>query len=115
KPVISVDASVREMLVAVTTFRVGAVCVTDGQEKLLGLVTDYDDRKMLETGQYIFQMKIADIMNPSPEVVYGTDRAVDALEMMRSRSKPIAVLPVLNANHSILGMVHLHDLVAAGL
>jgi len=115
KPVIFLNASVRDMLVAITAFHVGAVCVTDAEERLLGLVTDYDVRKMLETGKDIFRMRIADIMNPSPEVVYSTGRAVDALEIMRSRSKPTAVLPVLSPNQRILGMVHLHDLVAAGL
>jgi len=115
KPVIRIDASVRDMLVAITAFRVGAVCVTDANEKLLGLVTDYDIRKILETGKDIFVMKISGIMNPSPEVVYNTDRAVDALEMMRSRNKPTAVLPVLSSDRRILGMVHLHDLVAAGI
>lgn len=103
------------MIVAITAFRVGAVCVTDADGRLLGLVTDYDIRKILETGQEIFRMRIADIMNPSPDVVYSTDRAVDALEMMRSRNKPTAVLPVLSPNQRVLGMIHLHDLVAAGL
>ena len=115
KPVISRGASVKEMLVAITAFHVGAICVIDEQERLLGLVTDYDVRKMLETGKDIFAMKISDIMNSSPEVAYGTDRAVDALERMRSRGKPIAVLPVLSPNDRVLGIVHLHDLIAAGL
>jgi arabinose-5-phosphate isomerase len=115
KPVISLHASVKEMLVAITAFHVGAICVTDEQERLLGLVTDYDIRKMLETGKDIFAMKISNIMNSSPEVAHGTDRAVDALERMRSRGKPIAVLPVLSPNNRVLGIVHLHDLIAAGL
>jgi arabinose-5-phosphate isomerase len=115
KPVIHIDTPVREMLVAITAFRVGAVCVTDAQENLLGLVTDYDIRKILETGQDLFMMKIVEIMNPSPEVVYSTDRAVDALEMMRTRNKPTAVLPVLDSSRRVIGMVHLHDLVAAGI
>jgi arabinose-5-phosphate isomerase len=115
KPVIRIDASVRDMLIAITRFHVGAVCVTDADEKLLGLVTDYDIRKTLETGQDLFVMKISEIMNASPEVVYSTDRAVDALEMMRSRNKPTAVMPVLSPDRRILGMVHLHDLVAAGI
>jgi arabinose-5-phosphate isomerase len=115
RPVIRVDATVLEMLVAITTFRVGAVCVTDAEDKLLGLVTDYDIRKILETGKDIFVMQIAEVMNPSPEVVLSTDRAVDALETMRSRNKPTAVLPVLSPDRRILGMVHLHDLVAAGI
>jgi len=115
KPAIHVDASVKEMLVAITAFHVGAICIIDAQEGLLGLVTDYDVRKMLEKGQDIFAMKVSDIMNPSPDVALGTDRAIDALERMRSRSKPIAVLPVLNPDHRVLGIIHLHDLIAAGL
>jgi arabinose-5-phosphate isomerase len=115
KPVIHIQTSVKEMLVAITTFHVGAICVADEQERLLGLVTDYDVRKMLETGQDIFAMKISDIMNTTPEVAYSTDRAVDALERMRTRTKPIAVLPVLNPDRRILGIIHLHDLIAAGL
>jgi arabinose-5-phosphate isomerase len=115
KPVIQIQTSVKEMLVAITAFHVGAICVADEQERLLGLVTDYDVRKMLETGQDIFAMKISDIMNTTPEVAYSTDRAVDALERMRARNKPIAVLPVLSADRRILGIIHLHDLIAAGL
>ena len=115
KPVIHINASVKEMLVAITAFHVGAICVTDERETLLGLVTDYDVRKILETGHDIFAMKISDVMNSSPELAYGADRAVDALERMRARNKPTAVLPVLGPDHRILGIVHLHDLIAAGL
>jgi len=115
KPVIHIHASVKEMLVAITTFHVGAICVTNEEERLLGLVTDYDVRRMLETGRDIFSMKVSEIMNASPEIAFSTDRAVDALEKMRSRGKPIAVLPVLSADRRILGIVHLHDLIAAGL
>ena len=115
RPVIHIETSIKEMLVAITAFHVGAICVADEQERLLGLVTDYDVRKMLETGQDIFAMKISDIMNTTPEVAYSTDRAVDALERMRARNKPIAVLPVLSADRRILGIIHLHDLIAAGL
>ena len=115
KAAISIQASVKEMLVAITAFHVGAVCITDDADHLLGLVTDYDIRKMLETGQDIFALKISGIMNPSPDVAYGTDRAADALERMRARTKPIAVLPVLGPDQRVLGIVHLHDLIAAGL
>ena len=115
KPAISIAASIKEMLVAITAFHVGAICITDEDDKLLGLVTDYDVRKMLETGRDIFALKVSDIMNAAPEVAYASDRAIDALERMRTRDKPIAVLPVLNSDHRILGIVHLHDLVAAGL
>jgi arabinose-5-phosphate isomerase len=115
KPVIRVTASVKEMLVAITEFHVGAICVTDDHSKLIGLVTDYDVRRMLETGQDIFALKVSEIMNSSPAIALGSDRAVDALDKMRSRSKPIAVLPVLGPDQCVMGIVHLHDLIAAGL
>jgi CBS domain-containing protein len=41
--------------------------------------------------------------------------AFDALELMRSRKKPITVLPVLNRKKKVVGMVHIHNLIAAGL
>ena len=70
---------------------------------------------MLETGQDIFALKISEIMNSSPAIALSSDRAVDALDKMRSRSKPTAVLPVLGPDQRVLGIVHLHDLIAAGL
>jgi arabinose-5-phosphate isomerase len=115
RPVIAAGAPIREMLAAITAFRVGAICVVDKEDKLAGLVTDYDVRRALETREDLFSMRIADLMNASPDVVFHTDRAIDALELMRSRSKPTAVLPVLDASRRVVGMVHLHDLVAAGI
>jgi arabinose-5-phosphate isomerase len=114
-PVISAGATIREMLVAITAFHVGAVCLVDSKQKLVGLVTDYDVRKALETHENLFSLRIADLANSSPDVVFRTDRAIDALELMRSRHKPTAVLPVLDSNRRVVGMVHLHDLVAAGI
>jgi arabinose-5-phosphate isomerase len=114
-PIIHVDRTAREMLVQVTAFRVGAISVVNAGGELLGLVTDYDIRKALESGRDLLSLKIADIMNPSPDVVFSDEKAVDALEKMKERNKPTAVVPVLDRNRKVVGMVHLHDLISAGL
>jgi arabinose-5-phosphate isomerase len=114
-PVIDVDQSVKEMLVQITAFRVGAISVIAGSGELRGLVTDYDIRKALESDHNIFSMKISEIMNASPEWVFDDVKAVEALEMMRQRNKPTAVLPVLSRTEHVVGMIHLHDLISAGL
>jgi arabinose-5-phosphate isomerase len=114
-PVIPLDLSVKEMLVRITSFRVGGVSVIGDGGLLLGLVTDYDVRRALESDRDIFSMTISEIMNPRPDWVHEDTKAVEALEMMRQRSKPIALLPVLNKDGCVVGMIHLHDLVAAGL
>ena len=114
-PVISGDRPVEEMIVRITAFLVGAISVIDRRGKLLGLVTDFDVRKALASKRGIVSMKITEIMNPSPILVYSDQMAVDALEIMRRRKKPTAVLPVIDRKNKVVGMIHLHDLIAAGL
>jgi arabinose-5-phosphate isomerase len=114
-PIISADRPIEEMIVRMTAFLVGAISVISRRGELLGLVTDYDIRRALASKKGIASMKITDIMNPSPIVVFNDQMAVDALELMRSRKKPITVLPVLNRKKKVVGMVHIHNLIAAGL
>ena len=114
-PIVDVNASVREMLIRLTQFQVGALSVVDREMKLLGLITDYDVRKALEAEGNIFDANLRQITNPTPAALHSDDKAAEALEFMRRRSKPIAVLPVLNRDGTVAGMVHLHDLIAAGI
>jgi arabinose-5-phosphate isomerase len=114
-PVILINQPVKEMVVQITAFRVGAISVINDRGELLGLVTDYDIRRALESERDIFSMKISEIMNSSPDVVFSDEKAVDALEKMKERSKPTAVIPVVNRDRKVVGMIHLHDLISAGL
>ena len=93
----------------------GAISVVDGKGELAGLVSDYDVRRALEKTDAISEMSIRDIMNPTPLSITEDQLAADALAIMRSRPKPSAVLPVLNRKRKVVGMVHLMDLVSAGL
>ncbi len=114
-PVIRIDRTVREMLIHITAFRVGAISVVNHEGELLGLVTDYDVRQALQSGRDLNSMTISEIMNQSPSVILDTDKAADALHTLTQRNKPTAVLPVLNNDRKVVGMVHLHDLIASGL
>jgi arabinose-5-phosphate isomerase len=114
-PVVPVESSVKHMLIKITAFHVGAVSVVDAKGKLLGLVTDYDIRRVLETDGNLMSMRIEDLMNPAPATVLADALAVEALEIMRRREKPTAVLPVTNNEGAAVGMIHIHDLISAGL
>ena len=114
-PVISMHASIKELFIRMTAFQVGAISVIDDEHRLRGLVTDYDIRKILESERNIFELEITDVMNASPSSISCDDKAVEALERMKQRNKPTAVLPVLDADGRVAGMVHVHDLIAAGL
>jgi arabinose-5-phosphate isomerase len=114
-PVISVNAGIKEMLAKITSYHVGAIAVIDDTGKMLGLVTDYDIRRVLESEQNIFTLAIPDIMCQTPAVIRADEKAVLALETMRNRHKPTAILPVVDSTGNAIGMVHLHDLISAGL
>ena len=98
-----------------TSKRAGAVSVIDDQFRLLGIITDFDIRRTLEEGQDLFAMTIAEVMNEKPNLVYDDEKAVTALEFMEKREKPISVLPVLSRQEKVVGMIHLHDLIARGI
>ena len=114
-PVVHGAKDVRFMLTEMTRQRAGAVSIIDDEQQLVGLVTDYDVRRVLEAQKDVFGMTIQDIMNATPESVFEDENAYSALEKMEKREKPISVLPVLNRQKEVVGMVHLHDLVARGL
>ena len=114
-PIIHVHRGVKEMLVQITAFRVGAISVVDNDGRLVGLVTDYDVRIALESHPNIFELSIAELMNTNPSVIDADSKAIDALEVMRNRNKPSAVIPVVDKQRRAVGMVHVHDLISAGL
>ena len=114
-PVIDLSQSIRMMLCEMTSKRAGAVSVIDDESRLLGLITDFDIRRILEQGKDFFSMTVAEVMNEKPTFIYDDEKAVNALEFMEKREKPISVLPVLDRQEKVVGMIHLHDLIARGL
>ena len=115
-PVVNVNETVRTMLLEIARMQSGAVSVIDSGFKLLGLVTDYDIRKFLVQDSDMFSLSIDDVMNPNPVFIYSDAKAMEALELMEKRERPFLVLPVLDrSTERVVGLVHLHDLVAKGL
>jgi len=114
-PVVHISSTTRIMLSEITRKRAGAVSVIDDEQHLLGLVTDFDIRRALESEKDIFRMTIQAVMNPKPDFVYEDENAFRALELMKNREKPISLLPVMNMEKKVVGLIHLHDLVARGL
>ena len=114
-PLVSVSDGVKNCILKISEKRAGAVSVIDDNGKIVGVVTDYDIRKHLEKEENIFSLEITDIMNNSPVYVYEDENAFSALKTMQEREKPITVLPVLNREKIVVGMLRLQDLVREGL
>ncbi|MQF94064.1 MAG: KpsF/GutQ family sugar-phosphate isomerase [SAR202 cluster bacterium] len=115
-PAVHIEETIQNLLLVISAKRCGAASIVDDEGHLKGLVTDRDIRKILEDHRDIFSLGIEDIMNPSPTHIYYHEKAFDALNMMEQRKHPILVLPVLEQESDrVVGMLHLHDLVAKGL
>ena len=115
-PLVNVNDTVREMLLEITSKRSGAVSVVDDYGHLLGLVTDFDIRQALERQEEVLAMDIVDIMNPDPIFLWSNAKASKACELMENRNKPISVAPVVDqSNNRVVGMLHVHDILAQGL
>ena len=112
---VRVDDTVRHMLALITEGQAGAISVVDKKRNLVGLVSDYDVRQVLERGEAIFSLRIQDIMNPHPLFVFEDQMATEALDLMRSRKKPTNILPVVDRDQKVVGILHIMDLVSAGI
>lgn len=112
KPFVLPSASIRDVIVEMTRTRLGATAVTDENEKVLGIITDGDLRRMLEKATSFEALTAKDIMTANPKMIEKGELAVNALEKMRSTN--ISQLIVEDAG-IYTGIIHLHDLVKEGI
>lgn len=113
QPKVYAGQSLREVIVEMTAKRLGVTAVVDEKEKLLGIITDGDLRRMLENNTAIDQVKAADIMTANPRTIGPDELAVQALDLLRTHE--ISQLAVTGPGGEYAGIIHLHDLIKEGL
>jgi arabinose-5-phosphate isomerase len=116
-PLVGPDTPLLDVLYALSAGHVGAVCVAVDGGKLLGIIAESDLRGALQEHRgEAFALSAAAIMNAEPAVVLQpTQLAYQALQQMENRPRPISVAPVAEEGGGVVGIVHVHDLVRAGL
>jgi arabinose-5-phosphate isomerase len=115
-PLVSADTTVQEALFVITDKGLGAVSVVDAEGKMLGVLTDGDIRRGLSKGVDFLQRSVADLMTKAPKYITADKLAAQALHLMESNQpKPITVLPVVDENMVVIGLLHMTDLVRQGV
>ncbi|NND15253.1 MAG: KpsF/GutQ family sugar-phosphate isomerase [Eudoraea sp.] len=111
KPVVEADADVREVIIEISEKMLGATAVLE-ENKLIGIITDGDIRRMLKKYSDINGLTAKDIMTTEPKTIEMDVLAVKALKEMRSKgiSQLLAV-----ENGTYQGVVHLHNLINQGI
>ena len=90
----------------------GAILVVNHQNKLGGIITDGDIRRMVVSGRTIADLGVEDVMTKNPKTQWENTPAYDALYIMEQHQ--ITVLPIVDSEGQIKGVVHLHDILGKG-
>jgi arabinose-5-phosphate isomerase len=112
KPVVNSNQTLKEVIVEISSKRLGVAAVVDNN-KLIGIVTDGDLRRMLQKDLDINTLTAKDIMSTSPKTIQQSSLAIEALHVMEDKS--ISQLLVVDENNVYVGIIHLHDLLREGI
>lgn len=112
KPKLFLETPISEAIVEISSKRLGCAAVVDKFDKILGIVTDGDLRRMILADTDFLNKKSGDIMSKSPKTLPMGSYASNALEVMQENS--ITQL-IIEKNGILAGFVHLHDLIKEGI
>jgi len=112
KPIVRENDSIDKVILEITTKRLGATVVLSEDDKIKGIITDGDLRRMLFSGKDSKLMTAKDIMGANPKVIQGNELAVSAFNLMEQNS--ITQLIVIDRD-TYLGIVHIHDILKEGI
>jgi len=111
KPEVKPDDDIKTVILEISSKRLGVAAVIEA-EKIAGIITDGDLRRMLHTHDSFVNLKARDVMSANPKTIAQDAMVSDALDIMRANN--ITQLLVVN-NGSYAGVIHLHDILKEGI
>ena len=108
--VVNAANTVREVVIAMTRFPLGAACVLDENGVLTGIVTDGDVRRMLQSVVDLDALTCGEMMTKKPICIEPDASLGRAVKLMEERKSKISVLPVVDGGGKCLGLLRLHDI-----
>jgi len=111
KPKVSPHTGIKDVIVEITEKMLGVTAVVEA-DKIIGIITDGDLRRMLSKVDDFSGLTAKDIMGENPKTIEAEAMAIDALEVMETHG----ISQLLVENHgNYAGIVHLHDLIKEGI
>jgi len=114
-PKVTQETLMRDALFEMTSKRLGVTTVVDDKDRLLGIITDGDLRRLIEnrSDEDIWGLKAFEVMTKNPKTISG--RALGATAVAKMEEYAITSLLITNKQKKLLGIIHLHDLLKAGI
>ena len=111
-PIASVRVSMRAAVAKMDLHGLGALIIVDENQRLAGIFTDGDLRRIIARQDPVFEQSLAAVMTPSPRHAFAHTPAYDALNIMEQHE--ITVLPIVDDDNRVEGILHLHDILGKG-
>lgn len=111
KPMVSPDTAIKQVIFEISEKRLGVTAVIEN-DKVIGIITDGDIRRMLNERDSFAELTAKDIMTKNPKLIQSNDMVVDALNILEDFS--ITQLVVVD-NGEYKGVLHLHDILKEGI
>jgi arabinose-5-phosphate isomerase len=111
-PSVKEGASLKEVLEELDKKRLGAVLIVNSLGHLTGIFTDGDLRRVVTKYKGLPEAKIEEVMTKNPKRIDENRLAAEALELMENHQ--ITVLPVVNFDGLLVGILHLHEILGKG-
>lgn len=112
-PIVRADTPVKKVLLMITGARAGCACIVDDKGVLVGIFTDGDLRRHIETKPNILERKIKEVMTKNPITIKRGSLAAEALRILRE--KKIDEVPVIDEKNRLVGLLDVQDLLKEGL
>lgn len=112
RPFVFETADLQAVILEISSKRLGATAVLDSSERLVGIITDGDLRRMLQSNPAFSSIRATDILTRNPKTIAPDAMATEAFSQMRAAS--ISQLLVVE-DEKYLGVLHLHDLIREGI
>ena len=110
-PKVLASATLAQVMKEMSAKGLGASAVISPENKVLGIFTDGDLRRLIESGQELLSLSAEKIMKPAPQTIYASALAVEAAQLMEEFR--INSILVVNAHQELVGSLNTHDLLRA--
>ena len=112
KPVVDISSSFLKIIDEISTNMYGATAVLEG-DRIVGIITDGDIRRVIEKKQNIENISASDFMNKNPKIMTENTLAIEALIHMKENR--ISQVLITNNSNVYLGIVHILDIIKEGV
>lgn len=111
--IVHINETLKEAIVELSKKALGIVNIIDDDDRILGVITDGDLRRLLEKGVDVYNMHVESVMTKKPIYINDKLMAVDALQIMKNQN--ISCMPVVDDDDKVVGTIRLHSIIKYGI